>query len=134
MNTTAAPAAPARPAGPGGRPPAVAPAAEAPGFSAKDILSLLQRRLWLIILLTFLGSIAGGGLWFYTLRTNPKYTSEGYVECRMPGLDDPLSLEQVPTRKDIIELQVQSQALRFRSDTFLTNVLQRAAVQETRYA
>ena len=130
MNTTAAPAEPARPAGPG-RPPAAAPAAESAGFSAKDILSLLRRRLWLIILLTFLGSIIGSGLWFYTLRTNPKYTSEGYVECRMPGLDDPLSLEQILPRKEIIELQTQSQALRFRSDTFLTNVLQRAAVQET---
>ena len=68
-----------------------APSAAAPtaaAFTFREVLGMLRRRMWLIIILTFLMTIVFTVGCFFWRRINPQYTSIGLIRCNMPGQEN----------------------------------------------
>ncbi len=97
------------------RPPAPQQAsAQASGMTGRDVLRILRRRKWVIILPTlfFLGiSIGGTALW---LKYAPEYTAEAFVRIRPPQ-GGPLRPTRQEWSTDIIERHVMSAAAMVKS-------------------
>jgi succinoglycan biosynthesis transport protein ExoP len=83
----------ARPTGP--TPPATA------ALTPKEVLGILRRHILLIIMLTVLGSVAGGGTWFYLRKYLPKYTAHTLIEVSPPIETDPMDIVATQVNKDI---------------------------------
>lgn len=109
-----------------------APSGGAPtSMTAREIVGILRRRLWFIIIITVCLTICAGALCFILKRIAPKYTSVGYIECKMPVPDDLLTGQRLLPRPQLIEQETQSKALWIRSQSFLSKVLERDAVRQT---
>ena len=87
------------PTGPSGRPPMrspqgprppMGPAAGAMAMTPKEIMGILRRHLWMILIFTILGTILGGGAWFLCNRYVPKYTSVRAINVDPPIEEDPI--------------------------------------------
>jgi len=94
----------------------------APGFTGKDFLRILRKRLWmiLIILLVFIGGAVGGT--FAWLRTAPLYTVEAYLEV-LPPDEGALGRGMRSYNKDWLERIMTTQASMVKS----TRVLRQAS-------
>jgi capsular exopolysaccharide synthesis family protein len=128
MNATAQPMTPEIRASRG---PAAPSGGASTSLTAKEIIGILRRRLWLIIIITGIVTICAGVLWFVFLKTAPRYTSVGYIECKMPVPDNLLTPQRLLPRAELIELETQTKAVWFRSEAFLAKVLERDAVRQT---
>lgn len=93
-----------------------------PGFTGKDFLRILRKRLWmiLIILLVFIGGAVGGT--FAWLRTAPLYTVEAYLEV-LPPDEGALGRGMRSYNKDWLERIMTTQASMVKS----TSVLRQAS-------
>ena len=102
--------------------PMPAAANSAPGFTGKDFLRILRKRLWmiLIILLVFIGGAVGGT--FAWLRTAPLYTVEAYLEV-LPPDEGALGRGMRSYNKDWLERIMTTQASMVKS----TRVLRQAS-------
>ncbi len=94
------------PARPSGRPPMMPPRGSAGGgggmaMTPKEIVGILRRHIWMIIILTVLGTMIGGGSWFLCDRYIPKYTSMRAIDVAMPITKDPLIIGTSQVAKDI---------------------------------
>jgi polysaccharide biosynthesis transport protein len=115
-------------------PPAAVPVAHAAAaamITPKEILGILRRRIWMIIIVTVAITLVVGALWFLELRYHPAYTSQGLVQCLMPVQPDILAGAQPLPSDRIIALQTESRAMDLKNETFLSRVLQRTRVQGT---
>ncbi|MBN2212343.1 MAG: polysaccharide biosynthesis tyrosine autokinase [Sedimentisphaerales bacterium] len=112
-----------RPGGPAG--------AAVSTLNVKDVLGILQRRVWLILILTVLFTAGGIGLYFLLLKQSPKYTSRGIIRVKMPSRANILSPNSLLPRSDIIEIEAQSKATYLRNEAFLAKALTRQAIRET---
>ncbi|MBN2376948.1 MAG: polysaccharide biosynthesis tyrosine autokinase [Sedimentisphaerales bacterium] len=92
-------------------------------FTFHEVVGMLRRRMWLIIILTVLMTVIFGVVCFFWQRTNPKYTSTGLIRCNMPGQENILLGISPIMRSDIISLQTQNQAMFLGSEYFLSQVL-----------
>ncbi len=100
-----------------------AAAAAATTFTFREVVGMLRRRMWLIIILTgLMAAIFSAGCFFWR-RTNPQYTSTGLIRCNMPGQENILLGVTPAMRSDIISLQTQNQAMFLSSEYFLGQVL-----------
>jgi len=79
------------------RPPAGGPFALTP----RDAFLMLRRHVWLIIIMTVAGFVAGGAGWFLLLRYNPKYTAQTYLEVLSPVQKDPMLIGSTLVQKEI---------------------------------
>jgi len=100
-------------------------------LTARDLLGIVQRRIWLILVVTIMSTIVAGGLWYIFLLYAPRYTSEGFIACKMPIQPDLLKGFSPMPRKDIIMLETQNHAVYLRADSFLSSVLTRTKVRQT---
>ena len=84
------------------RPPMPRTAAQAiPILTPKDIVAIIRRHLWLIIILTCIGFIGGGGTYFLLLKYAPEYTAKGYIRVLPPVEVDPMKIATPIISKDI---------------------------------
>lgn len=60
-------------------------------MTPKEILGILRRHIWLILIFVFLGTVIGGGAWFLLDRFMPRYTS-----MRPIDVDPPIDLDPFP--------------------------------------
>jgi len=95
----------------------------APAMTARDVIGMLRRRLWLIVMITGLFTVLGVVLWMVLLMFNPKYTSTGIIQVRMPVREDILSSVALIPRADIINLETKRKARQLTSDSFLLSLL-----------
>ena len=56
------------------------PAAMQTTMTPKEIMGIMRRHVLLIIALTTLGTVIGGGLWFGFRKYFPKYTAMGAID------------------------------------------------------
>ena len=114
------------------RSPAAAPTESS--ITAKDVLGIIRRRMWLILILTALSTLTSGALYMICLRYYPKYTSVGYIICKMPVRAKMFGTGagMIP-RMDVITMETTSKATYLRGDSFLSEVLKRAKVQGTNW-
>lgn len=85
------------------RPPMAPPGgiANTMAMTPKEIVGILRRHLWMIIILTVLGLIIGGVSWFLCNRYIPKYTAVSGINVSSPGLKDPTKITEAQPQKDI---------------------------------
>src|SRR5690242_2121241 len=77
--------------------PARTSAADAP-----EILSVLRRYVWIVILGTIIGTVVGAGLYLYLRKTQPRYTATVTFQVLPPPLspanlrpmDNPISTQE----------------------------------------
>ncbi len=75
--------------------------APVPTLTPKEVLGILRRHTLLIIALTVLGLVVGGGTWFGLKQYFPSYTARTYIEVLSPVERDPMTLGAVQVAKDI---------------------------------
>ena len=124
--------------------PAVAPVPMRPPMAAQsqqsaitpaDIIRILQTRMWMIIGITIAFSILFVGLFFVLLKTSPQYTSEAYVECRMPSSIGSWGVTQMLPRKEIIAMETAQVSALLNSDAFIGSVIaNRREIQRSDWA
>ncbi|MBN1787651.1 MAG: polysaccharide biosynthesis tyrosine autokinase [Sedimentisphaerales bacterium] len=109
------------------------PASAAKTITPKEILDIIRRHVLLIISLTFLGAVAGGGMWFVLRRTMPKYTAQTYIEVLHPGQIDPTVIGTPLANKDIAYEFRFSKAALIKQQSMLQELIRRDAIRETRW-
>jgi len=102
-------------------------------FTPKEILGMLRRRMWMIMIITTLMIIASMGLWFVLLKLAPRYTSRGLIKCFMPIQNDMLSTQQIIPTPGLIELETRSKAQELRNESFLAEILARKVVRDSKW-
>jgi tyrosine-protein kinase Etk/Wzc len=61
-------------------------------LTPKEVLGILRRHTLLIIALTILGLVVGGGAWFVLRQYFPSYTAKAYIEVLPPVETDPMKV------------------------------------------
>jgi polysaccharide biosynthesis transport protein len=75
--------------------------APVPTLTPKEVLGILRRHTLLIIALTVLGLVVGGGTWFGLKQYFPSYTARTYIEVLSPVERDPMVLGAGQVTKEI---------------------------------
>ncbi len=114
------------------RPPMSAAGMGGSDFSIKDILGILRRRLWLIVIISLLAIMISVGLFVLCKVKYPKYTSVGYIRCRMPSDIGP-KLTAITPRRDVLEFIAASNAAIMNSENFTSELLGRTSVKQTKW-
>jgi polysaccharide biosynthesis transport protein len=110
----------------------VAPsAATETGITYKDVIGILRRRMWLMIIITAVFVILGATLWCLFLVYGSEYTSVGFVRCKMPIKEGLFGMGGVIPRKDVIAMATASNSELLNNEFFLSKVLERTKVKET---
>ncbi|MCK5271247.1 MAG: polysaccharide biosynthesis tyrosine autokinase [Sedimentisphaerales bacterium] len=108
-------------------------AATGTGITYKDVMGILRRRMWLIIIVTAVFVILSAALWCIFLVYSPEYASVGFVRCKMPIQEGLFGMGGVTPRKDVITMATASNAELLNNEFFLSEVLERTRVKETQW-
>lgn len=103
------------------------------GITPKEILDILRRHLFLIIMMTVLGAVAGVGLWAVLRKVAPKYTARTYIEVLSPGQTDPTIIGGTLAGKDIAYEFRFSKAALIKQQNMLQQLIRRDAIRETKW-
>jgi len=111
----------------------VQPVPGAFGFTFRDVIRILRRRLWWLIIITIVATGFATGACFLLRRYRPMYTSTGMVICKVPIQEDLLRGYTPIPNKDLIALETANQAAYLASEAFLNDVLGRGDIQRTKW-
>jgi len=122
------------PTGGGGTPrsPGARGASEA-ALTPREVLGMLRRHLWLILFMTILGGAVGGGGWFLVRRFAPLYRAETVIKVLPPIETDPMEIVSSQVQQEIQYGHRVSLANLMKSQSSLQKLLQREAVQSTKW-
>jgi capsular exopolysaccharide synthesis family protein len=70
-------------------------------LTPKDVVAIVRRHLWLIIVLTCIGFLGGGVTWYLLRRYAPQYTARTYIRVLPPVETDPTKIGSPIVGKDI---------------------------------
>ncbi len=116
------------------RPPMVAgPGPGAMAMTPKEIAGILRRHIWMIILLTVLGTIIGGVAWFLCNRFIPKYTAATLIEVLPKGIKDPTKIGDSPGQKDLYYQHRFTKASLIKQQAMLEKLIQLDAIKDTNW-
>lgn len=118
---TVAPAAPTR------------AAAGAAALTPKELFLILRRHVFLIIVFTILGLMAGGGAWYLLLRYLPEYKAQTYIEVLSPVEKDPMTIGQAMVHKDILYGHRLSMANLIKQQSTLRELIDKDKVRDTEW-
>jgi Mrp family chromosome partitioning ATPase/uncharacterized protein involved in exopolysaccharide biosynthesis len=113
------------------RPPAYKTAVDV--ITPKEILSMLRQHIWLIILLTTAGLVAGGLSWYLFKRYLPKYTATAYIEVLSPVIRDPTRIGEAATDRENRYVYRMSLATLIEQQGMFNNLLQSEKVKQTKW-
>jgi len=108
----------------------VSPARPQMSLTFKDVLGILRRRMWMIIIITSISAVLGVVLWYVLKQNSPKYTSVGFIRCKMPSQSGLYGVQSSVPRQDVIEMETASAAEQMNSESFLSQLLQRSKIQQ----
>jgi capsular exopolysaccharide synthesis family protein len=100
-------------------------------MTPKEIMGILRRHLWLIILFTVLGTVLGGASWFLLSRFMPRYTATAQIEVLPPIQQDPTQITATQPQKDIYYQFRFTKAALMTQQNMLQELLRQPAVRET---
>ncbi len=109
------------------------PLATTAALTPKEIFSILRRHVSLIIFLTIVGLITAGIAWFLLLRYLPKYTAQTYIRVLSPVQQDPKTIGETITSKDIEYGHRVSIANLITQQSTLQELIDRNTVRETQW-
>ena len=118
----------------GPRPPMGPPSAGAMAMTPKEIMGILRRHIWMIIIFTVLGTILGGGGWYLCNRYIPKYTSLGVIDVDPPIDLDPMEITGIQPQKDIYYQFRFTKASLIKQDYMLQQLLEKSdKIRDTKW-
>jgi capsular exopolysaccharide synthesis family protein len=115
------------------RPPVPRAAQVMPMLTPKDIVTILRRHLWMIIILTCVGIIGGGVTWYLLRRYAPKYVARGYIRVLYPVEADPMRIGSPIVGKDIQYGRRVYIAQLLARQSMLSELLTRDKIKETNW-
>ncbi|MEJ2705565.1 MAG: polysaccharide biosynthesis tyrosine autokinase [Sedimentisphaerales bacterium] len=102
-------------------------------LTPKEVFVVLRRHVLLILCLTVLGLVAGGGAWKLLRKYLPRYTARTYIQVLPPVEKDPMTIGSVQLQRDILYGHRQSIASLIKQQSTLDDLLDRDKVKETRW-
>ncbi len=102
-------------------------------LTPKDVFVIIRRCLFLIIAMTILGFMVGGGGWYLLSRYYPKYTAQTLIRVLPPIEKDPMVIVGGQVGKDLQYGYRFSMASLIKQQSTLENLLSRVKVQETKW-
>jgi len=102
-------------------------------LTPKDILAILRRHIWLIMLLTFIGLMGGGAAWYLVMRYAPRYTASTYIRVLPPVEIDPTKIGSPIVAKDIQYGRRVYIASLLKQQSMLMSLLERDAIRTTEW-
>ncbi|HON91387.1 MAG TPA: polysaccharide biosynthesis tyrosine autokinase [Sedimentisphaerales bacterium] len=102
-------------------------------LTPKEVFGMLRRHLWLIFFMTVVGAAVGGGGWFLVRRYLPLYRAETVIKVLPPVETDPMEIVASQVQQDIQYGHRVSLANLMKSQSSLQKLLQREAVQATKW-
>jgi len=103
------------------------------GMTPREVLAILRRHIWLIIIATVLGLVAGGAIWYLLVTFYPKYTARTYIEVLAPVETDPMTIGEVQVQKEILYDFRTSIANLIKQQSTLQELLGREKVKQTEW-
>lgn len=73
----------------------------AAAMTSKEAFAILRRHILLIVVLTAVGLVLGGGTWQVLQRYWPRYTAQTYIKVLPPVETDPMEIVAPQVQKDI---------------------------------
>jgi capsular exopolysaccharide synthesis family protein len=71
-------------------------------MTPKEVLGILHRHVLLIVIMTVVGLIAGGALWYVLATYFPRYMARTYIEVLPPIEVDPMTITTPQLQRDIL--------------------------------
>ncbi len=102
-------------------------------MTPKEVFGILRRHMLLIIGLTIVGLVVGGGLWFMLKQCFPRYTARTYIEVLPPVEKDPMMIGSLQLQKDIMYGYRLSLASILKDQSTFQDLLQRREVMDTKW-
>jgi succinoglycan biosynthesis transport protein ExoP len=100
-------------------------------MTPKEIVGMLRRHVWLIIIMTILGGIASGALFLLERVYNTKYTASAFIQVLAPGKTDPSTFNSPLPAKDILYQARLSQSLLIREQNMLEELVALDEIKQT---
>jgi polysaccharide biosynthesis transport protein len=111
----------------------VGPAGQTAALTPREIIGILRRHVWMILGLTVLGTILGGGSWFLLDRFAPKYTSMRAIDVDPPIDLDPMQIGTAQVAKDLYYQFRFTKASLFKQQNMLEGLLREPRIRETNW-
>jgi len=108
-----------------------AAAGTAVAMTSKEAFAILRRHILLIVVLTAVGLVLGGGTWKVMQRYWPRYTAQTYIEVLPPVETDPMDIVAVQVQKDLQYQHRVSMASLIKQQGTLQNLLRDDKVRDT---
>ncbi|MCI0499550.1 MAG: polysaccharide biosynthesis tyrosine autokinase [Planctomycetales bacterium] len=102
-------------------------------MTPREIMGILRRHVWMIIILMIFGTVIGGGAWFLCNRYFPLYTSMRAIDVDPPIEIDPMEIASVQPQKDIYYQFRFTKASLIKQQNMLLNLLEQEKVRETNW-
>jgi capsular exopolysaccharide synthesis family protein len=115
-----------KPSGP--RPPVVAA-----GLTPGEVFGILRRHLLLMVSLTILGLLVGGGIWYLLVEYFPRYTARTYIEVLPPVETDPMTITTPYTQEEMRYSHRVSMATRIKQQRTLQELVGRDVIKDTEW-
>ncbi|MBW8016566.1 MAG: polysaccharide biosynthesis tyrosine autokinase [Planctomycetes bacterium] len=102
-------------------------------MTPKEIVGIIRRHIFMIVVFTILGTCAGVGSWFLVKTYFPKYTSIGAIEVLPPIDVDPTKIGGPQPNPDLFYQFRSTKAFRFRDQGFLQDLLLDDDIREMKW-
>ena len=109
------------------------PMASATAMTPREIVAILRRHMWLIVSLTVLGIIIGGGSWYLLSRYWPEYTAQALLKVLPPVEKDPMTIAVAQVQKEIQYGARLSMATLIKQQSTLVQLVSRDKIQATNW-
>jgi len=114
------------------RPTGQSPAATS-SLTPREVFGILRRHVVLMIILTVLGMVAGGGTWKLLQIKFPRYTARTYIQVLPPVEIDPMTIGTIQLQRDVLYGHRQSIASLIKQQSTMEDLLKRDKVRDTQW-
>lgn len=109
------------------------PPAAAVTLTPKEILGILRRHIWMILLFTLAGTILGAGGYLAMLRFFPQYTAATGITVLPPVTTDPREFTAIQPQKDLYYQFRATKAALMKQQDMLQNLLKQDSIRATKW-
>jgi capsular exopolysaccharide synthesis family protein len=103
------------------------------GMTPKEIIGIVRRHVLMIIIFTFLGTVAGGAGWFLMRMFKPKYRAMAAIEVTQPVDIGPFVIGGPQANKDLFDRFRNTKAAYMQQQSFREKLLAKEKIQETKW-
>lgn len=112
---------------------AAAPPAATVSLTPKEILGILRRHIWMIVIFTFAGFLVSSVFFFLMRRYDPKYTAMTGINVLPPITGDPREFTTIQPQKDLYYQFRFTKATLMKQQDMLQKLLQQDIIRETKW-